>query len=163
LLFFVLVCCPLWCAAQNLSLDPGTPDSHPQTPTVWFQRAWPDARPQKITIVVDSTGERLYWSSSGAELQRSSAAGTMSAQSLTRLFTGISATIEFGERLKVKYRYDKLGLLPEISAMADASSNGWLEEVQIVAPLLKTIANDGTVLHMARMKAAQILAKAGIP
>ena len=83
-------------------------------------------------------------------------------EAVTKLFTGISETLEYGERVKFKYRYDRLGLNDELTGMASASQNGWLAEVQLVAPLLKTIANDPRVLHLARMKATQILQKAGI-
>ena len=230
----LLVCCTA--AAQSLNLDPGSTDNHPPTPVVWYQRVWPDARPQNVSIVVDVTGQGLYSSSSritaaptparsfanitqndggteqevkqeftlspenvklvfaSAERLRyfdgdfaykkkvaSTGAKTLTyadatrhfsttydasmnrdVDALTHFFGGISSTIEFGERLKLKYRHDKLGLNEELTGMDDASRNGWLEEVQIVAPLLKTLANDPSVLHMARLKAAQILARAGI-
>jgi hypothetical protein len=81
---------------------------------------------------------------------------------LTSFFQGISLTAEFDRRLQFMMRYNKLGLYNELTHMLDAANNGWLAEVQITAPRLEAIANDASVMHVARVKASQILAKAGI-
>jgi hypothetical protein len=224
--------------AQALSLQPGNVDVHPQTPTVWFQRIWPDATPSHIIVVADASGHGLYasWNvkpaSTNVKQRKPSIADastwptvdpdvkldfTLSpenvklifasaerlryfngdfafkknvastgvktltyadsirhfsttynatedrdVEAVTQLFTGISETLEYGERLKFRYRYDRLGLDQELTGMAEASKNGWLAEVRLVAPLLKSIANDPQVLHLARKKATQVLQKAGI-
>ncbi len=81
---------------------------------------------------------------------------------LTSFFLGISMTAEFDRRLQFMMRYNKLGLYNELTHMLDAVNEGWLAELQIVAPRLTTIANDSSEMHVARVKASQILAKAGV-
>ena len=72
------------------------------------------------------------------------------------------ARAEFDRRLQFMMRDNKLGLYNELTHMLDAANEGWLAELQIVAPRLTTIANDSSVMHVARVKASQILAKAGV-
>jgi len=81
-------------------------------------------------------------------------------QQLTELFQGISSTIEFGPRLQFKHKYDKLGLEDELKAMENSESNHDLAELQIVAPTLQSIADDSTVLNIARERARRLLKKA---
>lgn len=84
-----------------------------------------------------------------------------SIQELTRLFQGISNTLQSGERLKFKKRFDKLGLEKELKGMEDLSQNKDLAELQIIAPILQNIADDTSVLHVARERAKRLLAQAG--
>jgi hypothetical protein len=79
---------------------------------------------------------------------------------LTRLFTGISATIEHGRKLEFRHRYDKLGLEAELKGMEDEAQNHYLAELQVIAPVLEGIANDSTVLNIARQRARRLLAQA---
>ncbi|PYP86999.1 MAG: hypothetical protein DMG65_17870 [Candidatus Angelobacter sp. Gp1-AA117] len=84
-----------------------------------------------------------------------------SIQELTRLFQGISNTLQFGEKLKFKKRFDKLGLEKELKGMEDLAQNQDLAELQIIAPVLQNIADDTSVLHVARERARRLLAQAG--
>ena len=79
-------------------------------------------------------------------------------QQLTALFQGISSTIEFGRKLQFKHKYDKLGLEDELKAMEDAADSHNLAEIQIIAPTLQSIANDESVLNIARRRAKHLLA-----
>ena len=79
-------------------------------------------------------------------------------QQLTALFQGISSTIEFGRKLQFKYKYDKLGLEDELKSMEDAAAGHNLAEIQIIAPTLQSIANDNSVLNIARRRAKHLLA-----
>ena len=81
-------------------------------------------------------------------------------QELTSLFQGISSTVEFGRKLQFKHKYDKLGLEADLKAMEDAQANHNLAELQIIAPILKDIAEDASVLNIARARARRLLAKA---
>jgi hypothetical protein len=81
-------------------------------------------------------------------------------EQLTSLFQGISSTIEFGRKLHFKHKYDKLGLESDLKAMEDAEANHNLAELQIIAPTLKNIADDPSVLNIARARAQRLLAKA---
>jgi len=83
-------------------------------------------------------------------------------EQITRIFQGISNTIEHGRRLQFKRRFDKLGLEKELKGMEEIASEGYLAEVQIIAPILQNIVNDSSVLHIARQRAQRLLEGAGI-
>ena len=78
-------------------------------------------------------------------------------QEITKLFQGISNTIEHGSKLQFIRRFDKLGLEKELKGMEDMAQNGYLAEIQIIAPTLKNIINDPTVLNLARDRARRLL------
>ena len=78
-------------------------------------------------------------------------------EELTRLFQGISNTIEHGRKLQFVRRFDKLGLEKELKGMEEMARNGYLAEIQIIAPTLQNIANDSSVLHIARERAQRLL------
>ena len=80
-------------------------------------------------------------------------------QELTSIFQGISSTIEFGRKLQFKHKYDKLGLEGELKAMEDAADNHNLAEIQVVSSTLKDIADDSSVMNIARQRARRLLAK----
>ncbi len=80
-------------------------------------------------------------------------------QELTSIFQGISSTIEFGRKLQFKHKYDKLGLESELKAMEDAADNHNLAEIQVVSSTLKDIADDSSVMNIARQRARRLLAK----
>jgi len=81
-------------------------------------------------------------------------------EQITRIFQGISNTIEHGRKLQFKRRFDKLGLENELKGMEEMASEGYLAEVQIIAPVLQNIANDSSVLHIARQRAQRLLSGA---
>ena len=82
---------------------------------------------------------------------------------ITKVFQGISATIEHGRRLQFMRRFDKLSLDSELKGMEEMAQNGYLAEIHIIAPLLQNIANDSSVLHMARQRAQRLLAAGSSP
>jgi hypothetical protein len=81
-------------------------------------------------------------------------------QEITGIFLGISNTIEHGRKLVFLRRFDKLGLEEELKAMESAAEGHNLAELQIIAPMLESIAGDRTVLNIARQRAQKLLAKA---
>ena len=83
-----------------------------------------------------------------------------SIQEITNIFAGISATVEAGRTLKFKYKFDKLGLEDELKGMESAAQNHSLVELQLIAPLLETIAEDTSVLNIARQRAKRLVARA---
>ena len=87
----------------------------------------------------------------------------LSIQELTDIFQGISSTVEGGQRLEYDRRFDKLSLDQDLKALEEESNQGRLQEVQVIAPILRRLANDRTVLHIAQMRAERILKKAGQP
>jgi hypothetical protein len=80
-----------------------------------------------------------------------------SIEEITRIFQGISNTVEHGRKLQFMKRFDKLALATELQALETMSQSNYLSEVQIIAPILKNIANDPTVLHLARQSASRLL------
>jgi hypothetical protein len=57
-------------------------------------------------------------------------------------------------------RFDKLGLEDELKAMEDAAESHNLAELQIIRPTLESIAQDSTILNIARQRAKRLVAKA---
>ena len=81
-------------------------------------------------------------------------------QELTRILQAISATLEFGLRLDYLHRYQKLALEDQLKQMEAMARSGQLEELAAVAPVLKRIADDGTVMNVSRARAERLLAAA---
>jgi hypothetical protein len=81
-------------------------------------------------------------------------------EQLTKIFGGISSTIEHGRKLKFLRRFDKLGLEAELKGMELLAENQGLAEIQIIAPMLESIANDSAILNIARQRARRLLALA---
>lgn len=79
---------------------------------------------------------------------------------LTRLFSGISNTVEHGRRLQFLRRFDKLGLEAELKAMEHLAEEQGLVEIRMIAPVLENIANDASVMNIARQRARRLLALA---
>jgi len=82
-------------------------------------------------------------------------------QELTTLFENLSATLEFGHRLDYDYRYQKLALNEETKAMEDMANRGELVELGAIAPILHKIADDQSVVNVARARILRLLDHAG--
>jgi hypothetical protein len=80
-------------------------------------------------------------------------------EEITNIFQGISNTIEHGRKLQYLRRFDRLGLEEELKGMESMAENGYLAEVQLIAPTLESIANDPAILNIARQRARRLLAK----
>src|SRR5215469_8560392 len=78
-------------------------------------------------------------------------------QALTSTFQNISTTLEFGRRLDYYHHYQKLALEEELKRMEELNREGSLVEVQSVAPILRAIANDNTVMNVARARAQRLM------
>lgn len=78
-------------------------------------------------------------------------------QELTDIFQGISSTQEAAYELNRLRRYDRLGLNRQLERMEDLAKNGWLRELQVIAPLLEKLANDREIMHIARQRAQRLL------
>ena len=84
-------------------------------------------------------------------------------EEITSIFRGISNTLQHGRRLQFMRRFDKLGLEKELKGMEDLAQNHNLAELQAIATTLQNIANDSSVLNVARQRARRLLAQAGSP
>jgi len=84
-------------------------------------------------------------------------------QRVTQFFQNLSTTLEFGRRISYLHKYDKLGMDAELKRMEEMARNGELAEVQVVAPILQKVADDHTVINIARRRAEAILARVPSP
>lgn len=82
-------------------------------------------------------------------------------QQLTALFQDISATLEFGHRLEYLHHYQKLALDEEMKRMESMARDNSLAEIQAVAPILKQIIADRSVVNVTRARAERLLAQVG--
>jgi len=80
-------------------------------------------------------------------------------QEITSIFQGLSNAIEHGRKLQFLRRFDKLGLESELKGMEEAVASHNMTELQVIAPVLETIANDPAILNIARQRAKRLLAK----
>lgn len=78
-------------------------------------------------------------------------------QELTAVFQTLSITLEFGRRLEYDHRYEKLALDEELKQMNDTSTRGELGDVALIAPILKKIVDDPSVVNGARARAQRLL------
>lgn len=84
-------------------------------------------------------------------------------EELTRLFQGISSTLEFGRRLQYYYDHQKLGLDDELKRMEQMAQEGELDELQAVSPILQKIASDPEVMHIDQEHARNLLRLTAAP
>lgn len=78
-------------------------------------------------------------------------------QQLTDLFQNMSSTLESGRRLEYFHRYQKLALDEELKRMEGQSLRGQIPEISAVAPVLKAIADDPSVIRVVRARAQKLL------
>jgi hypothetical protein len=81
-------------------------------------------------------------------------------QQLTRLFLAMAVTIEYGRKLSYQYRFDKLGMDTRLKELVDLRASGMADELQAIEPILRQIADDDGVMHVARAEAKQLLKSA---
>jgi hypothetical protein len=82
-------------------------------------------------------------------------------QELTQIFQNLSSTLEFGRRLEYYHRYQKLALDDEMKRMEEMAKENSLEQLSAVAPVLRQIANDASVIKVVRARAQRLLELAG--
>jgi len=82
-----------------------------------------------------------------------------SVRELTRIFQSIINTQESARRLLFLRRYDHLGLEGELAGMEEMAKSNNLGELQSIAPLLRQLADDPAVMHVARQRAERLWAR----
>lgn len=82
-------------------------------------------------------------------------------QDTANAFVAIAATMQMGTQLAKLHRYDRLGLDAQIQYLDEEMKAGRALEVQNIAPVLKSIAEDDRVIDRVRRKAARMLTDAG--
>ena len=82
-------------------------------------------------------------------------------QQLTKLFQGIALTMEFARHLQFFKRYQPLALEGDLKRMEEMAKDNDLRELQAVAPVLREIADDKSILNVSRVRAQRLLVLAG--
>ncbi len=81
----------------------------------------------------------------------------------TAVFEALAETMQYGDRLGTKLRFDRLGLDAEIDGLVAALADGRALAVGNIAPVLGAIQNDDRVMERVRRKAAHLLESAALP
>jgi hypothetical protein len=76
---------------------------------------------------------------------------------LIGLFQRMSTTFETAQKLDYDMRFDKLGLDRDLKGLVQLQKDNQLAELQVITPTLERIANDESVMNIARQKAKQLL------
>ncbi len=77
---------------------------------------------------------------------------------LTDIFFGIAYTLDEGHTLAASHRFDHLGLDSEMIQLTEAVKQGRALELGVIAPVLRSIAEDAQLLDRVRARATQLLA-----
>lgn len=80
-------------------------------------------------------------------------------QTATNLMS-VAYTLEVGARLASEHRYDRLSLDAELKALQEAVADRSALEIENIAPVLESIANDDAVMNLARARAQKLLNEA---
>ena len=72
-------------------------------------------------------------------------------------FIAMAETLQAGERLAAKHRFDRLGLDLEMESLVEEVRAGRAVEVANIAPVLRSIADDERVIDRVRRSAARLL------
>lgn len=78
-------------------------------------------------------------------------------QQLTHFFEGIATTIDCGRKLAFQYRFDKLGMDERLKELEDLQASHGVEELEIIAPILRKIAADPNLMNISRESAQRLL------
>ena len=81
----------------------------------------------------------------------------LAVQHLTALFQNVAATLEYGRRLAYYHHYQKLALDDELKRMEAQARNNELSEIDSVAPVLRQIGDDTSVINMVRARAKELI------
>lgn len=80
-------------------------------------------------------------------------------ETLTATFLAIAQTLDEGRRLEHVHRYDRLGLDAETISLEQEAAAGRAIELETIAPVLNSIAEDMTVMERVRLRVAKLLEK----
>lgn len=78
-------------------------------------------------------------------------------QELTSLFQKMQTTLDYGHRLAYFHHYQKLALDDELKRMVEQAHNDELAEIPSVAPVLREIFDDNSVINVVRARAKELL------
>jgi hypothetical protein len=72
-------------------------------------------------------------------------------------FLGMAYTLDMGRTLATKQRFDRLGLDQQMGFLVDAVKGGQAAELSNIAPTLRALADDASLMERVRMRAAKLL------
>jgi hypothetical protein len=78
-------------------------------------------------------------------------------QQLTQLCLGLATTIDYGRKLAWSYRYEKLGLDEQLRQLEALQARHQVEELSLIEPILRKIADDPNLMHISRQSAQRLL------
>ncbi len=78
-------------------------------------------------------------------------------EELAHFFEAVAMTIDYGRKLAFQYRFDKLGMDKRMKELEDLQASHGLEELGIIAPILRKIANDPNLMNISRESAKRLL------
>lgn len=78
-------------------------------------------------------------------------------QQLTRLLQSIAITVEFARQLQYFHRYQPLALEQDLKRMEEMAKGNDLQELPSIAPVLRQIADDKSILNVTRARALRLL------
>jgi hypothetical protein len=84
-----------------------------------------------------------------------------SVQQITAVLQNLSTVLEFGRRLTWFRKYQKLALEDDLKQMEERQRENNLGDVRAIAPILKQVADDKSVMRMTRARAIRLLDAAG--
>jgi hypothetical protein len=79
-------------------------------------------------------------------------------EQLTAIFQELSQTLEFGRRLAFFHKYQKTALDEDLKRMEELQRDNSLGDIKPIAPVLKEIADDQSVMNVARARALRLMA-----
>lgn len=105
------------------------------------------------------TGAKVlsYQDSQKSNTARYNYSNLEAVRQLTALFQGMAGTLEYGRRLAYYHRYQKLALDEELKRMERQAKNYELNEIQGVAPILREIVGDASVINAVRARAQELI------
>lgn len=108
---------------------------------------------------IANTGQKTLEYTGGGKHSKASYnwSETPEIQQLTDIFYGISNTLECGSKLAFMKRFDRLGLPDQLQNMQRLRADGHLLELQTITPLLQQIAQDSSLMNLARQRARQLM------
>jgi hypothetical protein len=82
-------------------------------------------------------------------------------QQLTKLFESIATTLDYGRKLAFLYRFDKLGMDQCLKDLEQMQSEGFVEELPAIEPILRKISVDPNLMNISRQSAKHLLKSMG--
>jgi len=78
-------------------------------------------------------------------------------QALNKIFMGIATSVDYGRKLTFQYRFDKLGMDQRLKELQELANSHEVEELHIIAPILRRIANDPNLMNISRKTAEHLI------